>query len=462
MKIVQVHNYYQQAGGEDVVVAAERALLEANGNVVVPFYKDNEALGAGLWALIRASLQTLWNRKTYREFRQLLRQEKPGVVHCHNTFPLISPSIYWACAKEKVPVVQTLHNYRLLCLNAFLFREAKQKGHEASGVRRQEKNRGECGNSDPKAQCPAPSASSAASGICELCLTKSFKWPGVKYGCYRDSKAGSLVVALMLFIHKLIGTWTKKVTAYIALTDFQKQKMIQGGLPAEKIWVKPNFLADAEGGQQEESGGTDVLIKPSAERLMPDASYCLFVGRLSPEKGCDVLLKAWAIFQGRLKAKSQKLEANNQPQLIIVGDGPERESLEPLANSKPLAATCSFMGKQPKAEVLSLMKGAQFLVLPSVWYEGFPMTIVEAFSKGLSVLASDTGGMSLIIDDGENGLKFDVADSASLADRLEWAFANPDQMREMGEAARLKFGVKYSAEVNYQQLIDICREAMGK
>ena len=172
MKIIQVHNYYQQAGGEDAVVEAEASLLRSRGNVVIPFYKRNDDISRGqrsedggqrsvcsrlssVIGLLRVSAKTIWNHETYREFRQLLQTEKPDIVHCHNTFPLISPSIYWACAKESIPVVQTLHNYRLLCLNAFLF---KQNSSFKCGDLSVKEDRTRADSHQPLANSPAPSA----------------------------------------------------------------------------------------------------------------------------------------------------------------------------------------------------------------------------------------------------------------------------------------------------------------
>lgn len=197
MKIIQVHNYYQQAGGEDGVVTAELELLCNHGHDVVTYYRRNDDIAASgnklmaVSSLLKASLQTLWNGETYREFRKVLKSERPDVVHCHNTFPLISPSIYWACAKEKVPVVQTLHNYRLLCLNAFLFRAIKEKveprntqstrkgGDELTAKHKDNISK----ESSVYSVSSVVDKSSSGSGICELCVKKSFKWPGVRYRC---------------------------------------------------------------------------------------------------------------------------------------------------------------------------------------------------------------------------------------------------------------------------------------
>jgi glycosyltransferase involved in cell wall biosynthesis len=534
MKLIQIHNYYRQAGGEDAVVAAERAMLEEHGHQIVTYYQSNDLIAGGspaeaaspsqgkgwlsslkskvygLESLLSTALKTIWNHQTYREFRKLLQQEKPDVVHCHNTFPLISPSIYRACAKENVPVVQTLHNYRLLCLNAFLFRQNKRtlnvetadglvEGVEVDGGAKAARaetplsTASTCNDFPPAADLPETENASPGA-ICELCVHKSFKWPGIRYRCYRGSFPGSLVVALMLFVHKLLGTWSKKVTAYIALTEFHKQKMIEGGLPEQKIWVKPNFIdvtsikqkSEVRGQRSDgnishkkheeaQEGGLNEFDESQSDGLTNDSDltcgrpYALFVGRLSAEKGCDVLIRAWQLCCEKWEVECEKSNAlstdhreritdDNQPQLIIVGDGPERDSLEKLAShpaSRIPHPALHFLGKQPKERVLSLMRSAQFLVLPSLWYEGFPMTIVEAFSCGCPVMASGIGSMTSVISDGESGLFFEAGNSVGLAQKIQWAFEHPEQMREMGGKARQVFEADYSAEANYQRLMEI-------
>ena len=405
MKIVQIHNYYQQAGGEDSVVAAERNMLETAGHEVIPYYKNNDGI-VGTWEMIVSSLKTLWNYKAYSEFRQLLKNDCPDVVHCHNTFPLISPAIYWACEKEGVPVVQTLHNYRLLCLNSQFFRYNKQNEAE----------------------------------ICEKCHKRSFKFPGIKYRCYRGSMAGSAVVASMLFLHRLLGTWKNKVSAYIALTEFQKQKMCEGGLPEERIFVKPNFVrSEAE--------------KEQVEYDIPKSPYILFVGRLSPEKGCAVLLQAWKYFY-----ESSDITQNViRPELLVTGNGPDKESLEQWSEEHQLNQV-RFTGKLPRDQVQALIKGAEFLVFPSLWYEGFPMTIVEAFSCGTPVLASDLGGMKTIIIEGVNGQKFAVGDARELADRINTMF-NSKELVAMRAIIRNEFESYYSDSFNLSLLLDIYKKA---
>ena len=405
MKIVQIHNYYQHAGGEDSVVAAERNMLETAGHQVIPYYKNNDGI-VGTWQMIVSSLKTLWNYKAYSEFRQLLKNHCPDIVHCHNTFPLISPAIYWACEKEGVPVVQTLHNYRLLCLNSQFFRYNKKKEAE----------------------------------VCEKCHKRAFKIPGIKYRCYRGSIAGSAVVASMLFLHRVLGTWNNKISAYIALTEFQKQKMSEGGLPHDRIFVKPNFVSSK-------------IEKELVECEIPQSNYALFVGRLSPEKGCAVLLQAWKRFLESYDVTQNEL----RPELLVVGDGPDKRLLEQWREEHQLNQV-RFTGKLPRNEVQALMKGAEFLILPSLWYEGFPMTIVEAFSCGTPVLASDLGGMKTIIVEGVNGWKFAVGDVRELADRINSLF-NSEELVAMRAIVRSESESYYSESFNLSLLLDIYKKA---
>jgi glycosyltransferase involved in cell wall biosynthesis len=201
MRVLLLHNHYQQPGGEDQVFAAERDLLEAHGHRVLQYTTHNDQLAdMGRAGLVKAAV---WNGAVYRELRALIRKEKLQVAHFHNTFVLISPAAYYAAQAEGVPVIQTLHNYRLLCPNALFFREGR---------------------------------------VCEDCLGKTFPWPGIAHACYRESRPASGTVAAMLTTHRALGTWKRAVDLYIALTGFAREKFIEGGLPSEKIVVKPNFV----------------------------------------------------------------------------------------------------------------------------------------------------------------------------------------------------------------------------
>ena len=243
MKLLLIHNYYQQRGGEDVVFEAEADLLEAHGHHVLRYQARNDGLDdVPGWTLAR---RTVYNERTRREVKALLARERPAIVHVHNTLPVISPAVYFATRDAGIPVVQTLHNYRLLCPSAVLFR---------------------------------------AGGICEACLHREIAVPGIRHACYRGSRAATAAVGLMLATHRLLGTWQRGVDLYIALTRFAREKFIEGGLPGARIVVKPNFTRD-----------------PGLTRTPGD--YALFVGRLSVEKGVEPLIEAWRLLQGRIRLR---------------------------------------------------------------------------------------------------------------------------------------------------------------
>jgi glycosyltransferase involved in cell wall biosynthesis len=234
MRVLIVHNYYQQAGGEDSVVANERTMLESYGHKTHLWSVSNDVI-AGTWSKITAAARTPYSRPARDAAARLIAEFKPTVVHVHNFFPLLSPSIYDACRAAGVAVVQTLHNYRTICAGALLTRDGRP---------------------------------------CEDCIGGS-PYQAVLHGCYRGSRIGSMAVARMVNIHRSSGTWTHKVDRFIALTPFAKSKFVAAGFPADRVAVKPNFAED----------------RPAAG--CAGRKGALFVGRLSLEKGVDTLLRAW-------------------------------------------------------------------------------------------------------------------------------------------------------------------------
>lgn len=385
MKILFVHNYYQHSGGEDNVVAAEIRLLAEHGQEVESWNVDNKDLPLGLSGKIKTALTTGYSSASRAIARDKLRSFKPDVVHVHNFFPQISPSIYDACLDEGVPVVQTLHNYRLICPGAMLMREGK---------------------------------------ICEQCISGS-PYQAAWYGCYRGSKLGSLVVAHMLARHRKQGTWQHKVSHFIALTEFAKSKFVQAGFPADKITVKPNFVADT----------------PEIFAREQQPPFALFVGRLSEEKGITTLANAWSHLKGILPLK-------------VAGSGElDTQFSEPDA--------VELLGFQNTTAIDKLMRQAAFLVMPSECYEGFPLVLVEAFSYGLPVLASRLGSMVEIIKDSDTGLLFEAGNPQDLAEKVRWLIEHPVECRRMGDNARTTYLTNYTPEINYQQLMAIYRGAIG-
>ena len=237
MKILLVHNRYQFLGGEDEVYERERELLRSKGHEIVEYFRDNrEIANYSFVSSATLGFRTIWAWDSYRELKELIKRAKPDVAHFHNTFPLISPAGYSACTTNNVPVVQTLHNPRLLCPAATLYRNGK---------------------------------------VCQECSGRTFAWPAVWHGCYQDSRVRSTAVSSMLAIHRGLGTWMNKVHTYIASTEFYRQKFVGAGIPEEKISVKPHFVPN------------DPECKDG------DGEYALFVGRLAPEKGIATLISAW-------------------------------------------------------------------------------------------------------------------------------------------------------------------------
>ncbi len=385
MRVLLCHNYYQQAGGEDPVFADEAWLLESRGHQVVPYTLHNRQVDRmRRWDL---ACKTVWNRQSYRELRQLIRRQRPALMHCHNTFPLISPSCYAAARAEGIPVVQTLHNFRLLCPSALLLRKGKP---------------------------------------CEDCLGRVVAWPGTLHQCYRKDWKASAVVTAMLSTHWLLGTWTRQVNRYIALSDFARQKFIRGGLPAGRIAVKPNCVVPDPGPGDGQGG------------------YAVFVGRLSQEKGIATLLAAWRQLAGQVPLK-------------IVGDGPLREQVQASAAG---SSGVQWLGRQPIAEVLAVIGGAAFLVMPSICYESFGRTIIEAYAKGTPVLASRLGAMAELVDHGRTGLLFTPGDPEDLAKAVR-QFVSDVPALKMRRAAREEYEARYTAESNYQLLMTIYARALG-
>jgi glycosyltransferase involved in cell wall biosynthesis len=391
MKILIVHNSYQNAGGEDSVVAAESRLLQEAGHRLVWYTRDNhELLNQGALQSVASGLATVWSPSSHRAIRGLLQRECPDVAHFHNTFPLISPSAYYACAHEGVPVVQTLHNYRLLCPSALLFREGQ---------------------------------------VCEDCVGRSFPWPGLLHRCYRDDLFATAAVTGMLTTHRLLGSWTTKVNRFIALSQFAKDKFVAGGLPVDRIFVKPNIV-HPDPGPRELAGG-----------------YALFVGRLSAEKGVATVLEAWR----RLKSRVP---------LVIAGAGPLQSDVAAAISQQP-TNLITAVGHVGRDEILGLLRRAHFLVFPSVLYENFPVSIAEAFACGVPAIASRLGAMREIVNDHRTGLLFEPVNPADLAAKVEWAWAHPESTQEMGRNARAEYEAKYTAGRGLNALLSIYESAIG-
>jgi len=388
LTIVSLYNRYLNRGGEDEVFEAEAELLASHGHRVIRVEEHvREPVGwRERWKLAR---NAIWSNDWNEKMRRLLQQNRPDVVHIHNWWPQMSPAVCYAAHSAGVPVVHTLHNYRLLCPNAIFFRNGR---------------------------------------ACEDCMGKAIPWPGVLHACYQESRARTATIATMLARHRQRNTWHEQVDVYIVLSEFARSKFIEGGLPAERIVVKPNFAyptpAMGDGGGE----------------------YALFVGRLAEQKGISALLAAWESLQEKLPLK-------------IVGNGPMAVNVE--GATRRLRGV-KALGRQPREAVIKLMQEATALIFPSIWYETFGMSIIEALAAGTPVIASNLGSMSSLVTHQRTGLHFRPGDPVDLVVQVEWMLAHPDQWRQMRQNARSEFEAKYTAEGNYEILIGIYEDAIER
>lgn len=380
MRVLIAHNYYQQPGGEDYVFHSEAAMLESRGHDVYRYSMHNDDVGK----VNRAKLArtTIWNQETYEDLRRVFREHKTDVAHFHNTILLLSPAAYYAAKAENVAVVQTLHNYRLHCLPGTFFRNDQ---------------------------------------ICEDCFGKS-PMAGVRHSCYRESRMQSIVLASMLMYHRSLGTYQTKIDRYIALTEYARKKFHEGGIPIEKIAVKPNFL------EQDPGMGA------------PGGDYMIFIGRLTKEKGILTLLNAWRRLQ--------------DIPLKIVGDGPlmpQAKRYIELHNMKHV----ELLGHQPRVKTMSLLQNALSLIFPSEWNEPFPLTIVEGLACGKAIVAAKLGAPSTVVENGKTGLYFEPRNANELAAAACSLWMDKPKAIQMGAAARKVFEEQYTAEHNYEVLMGI-------
>jgi len=385
MNILVVHNRYAFVGGEDEACATEADLLRRHGHKVVVYTQDNRLIdSASGWA---TGIRSVWSRKDHAAVRQLIVKNKLELMSVHNFFPLVSPSIYYAARGEGIPVVQTLHNYRLLCPAATFLRDGK---------------------------------------ICEDCLGSAIPWPSLVHKCYRKSFLQTGAVVGMISAHKVLGTWRSLVDYYIALTPFMRDKFVAGGFPPERIVVKPNSVEDTGVGSGDEDG-------------------FLFVGRLSEEKGAAVLLRAWKAAKTTRKLK-------------IIGTGPEEMNLRAMAAG---LTNVEFLGQVSAERVRAEMGGAAALVFPSIWYEGLSRVVIEAFSKGTPIIASDVGPVSSIVKDGQNGVLFKVGDCGNLAEKLAAFPVGAEGLAGLRLSARQEYLRCYSGDVVYRNLMGIYSSAVN-
>lgn len=386
MHILSVHNAYQIRGGEDESREAEERLLKEHGHTVNVYEEHNNRVAQ--MHKLQVAMRTVWSMESYQKIKAQLQEQKADLVHVQNFFPLISPAAHYAATSEGIPVIQSLRNYRLLCPNGFFFREGQ---------------------------------------VCELCINKPIPVPALQHRCYRGDRAATGVLTTMLIAHRLLQTWKRKVTLFVTLSEFARQKYIEGGFPANKVVVKPNF------------------VHPDPKAGDGSGDYALYVGRLSPEKGVATLLGAWMKHQPHLPLK-------------LVGEGLLSPQVQQAADQ---SANISWLGRQPIEQVYELMGNAKVVIFPTAGYETFGRVIVEAFAKGTPVIATNIGSGAELVTPYKTGLLFQPGNPQDLIDKVDWILSHPIQVAEMRQAARSEYEEYYTAERNYQRLQEIYSLALS-
>jgi len=384
-RVLQVHTRYRQAGGEDQVVEAERALLEGADVSVDQVLFDNAELAESRSVAgdLRIAAGAIWSRAAERRVRAAISERKPDVVHVHNTFAAASPSVFRGVGDR--PVVQTLHNYRWVCPVATAFRD----GH-----------------------------------TCTDCVGLPVALPAVVHACVRGSRVQSAVATTSIAVHRAAGT-LRSIDQFVALTSFQRRLMVDGGLPADRVRVIPNFHEPDPGVGESPRAGM------------------LYLGRLAVEKGLGPLLRATAIEPGLVR---------------IAGSGPLADAVERAASAGEL----EFLGSISSAEVLDQLRRSVALVVPSIWFEGFPLVLLQAYATGTPVIASRIGSLAELVEDGVTGLLARPADPVDLAGRLRWAADHPAEMAGLGQAARERYLQRYRGASHLKALLELYATVAGR
>ncbi len=381
MKVLQIHDPYVHAGGEDTIADTEAELLREAGHEPVRFRLGNpEHRRSATAALLAAP----WNPAQYRAMRQRARRLRPDIAHVHNTWFALSPSIFRALALEGVPTVMTLQNFRLMCVEPMLFRDGR---------------------------------------MCTDCVG-SHPWHGVRHSCYR-SRPVSGVAALTIALNRRLGSWDH-VARFFAPSEFVKQVFVDGGFDPARIVVKPNVVGDP--GPRPEP--------PSRSRTV------VYVARIAPEKGPDLLLDAWRDAAAQLP----------ELELVLIGDGPLRARLE----RDPPPRT-RFVGWVEPAELPRHLLAARALVYPTQWTENFGRPTIEAMAAGLPVLASDIATPAEVVGELGPDWLVDPRDRGAWADALR-RLADDQAIDAAGRRSRQLFEQKYNLGLGLQRLIDTYEE----
>lgn len=384
VKVCVIHNEYGKLSGEEVAVRNLKNLLEEKGHSVVPYIRSSAEIDAMHLGRIRAFFSGVYSPKSRKVIADLLEREKADLVHVHNLFPLISPSVLLECKARNIPVVMTVHNYRLICPSGLFAYEGK---------------------------------------VCEKCAGGHEYWALFR-NCER-SILKSTGYGLRNWTARRNGYFRDNVTLYATLTEFQRQKLIAAGFEENRIRVVPNMLNDDYA-----SGRPSVL-----------GSYFGFVGRLSPEKGVDVLLSA------------AKTESGIPFKIAGTMGSANGDQMNSLSNVE-------FRGYLEGKRLHKFYEESRAILLASTCYEGFPMVILEAMFNAKPVICPRIGGLSEIVKDGVTGLLFEPGNSSDLAEKVRYLWDRPELCRKLGNAGREKALQEYSPDKYYERIMSAYKEAI--
>lgn len=393
LKVLQLHNRYKPSSpsGENQVVDNEAAALRRGGHFVEQFERFTEEIEH--WGPVKKALlpgRILWSGEAYKDLLAELRRSRPDVVHVHNTFPLLSTSVLYACARARVPLVASVHNYRLICPAGEVFRDG------------------------------AP---------CSDCLGR-LPWPALRHRCYRGSALATVPMAISTIVNR--RTWPDLVSAYICVSESQRDKLRPLGLPEKRVFVKANLI-----------------LAGSAQPFSSRADMVVYLGRLTAIKGVQVLMSAWDLYRAS--------SAGPRLQLVIGGSGPLEDEVVEWARGRP---EVDFLGLLQPEECSRLVGRARAVVVPSQSEETFGLVAVEAMSAGTPVIAAAHGALPELVVDGGSGALFPPADTAALAKVLLDLESEPDRYARYGDQARKQYEARFDPEANLRQLLSIYRFAI--
>ena len=384
MRILIIHNEYGNFSGEEAAVRDLEQVLMSNGHNVIKYIRSSKEIEKTFKSNLYAFRSGIYSGQAIREIQELLLIEKPDIIHIHNLYPLISPAILGECYRIGIPIVMSVHNYRLICPNGLLFTKGK---------------------------------------ICEKCVMGKEYWCIVR-NCERNILK-SIGYSIRNWVARKNGSYNKYIGKFICLTNFQWDHLVSSGFPSKKMAVIPNMISQT-------------TINNYGIDYNGDGEYVGFIGRISPEKGLLVLAEAARLCPGI-------------PFKIAGG-------LNKYFNKNMAPQNVDCIGHITQAEILNFYRHARFIIFPSIWYEGFPITLLESMIAGKPIVCSNIGGLPEIVEDGKTGYLFEAGNPVDLSRKIKMLWDNNLINKRMGKTARDTALKKYSSQNIYIKIMNVYNE----